>query len=118
MERDKGREIETGWKMETKRERVRQTWTDMERQTDQDKNQHKHWEEWLEGAQRDLGKRKTPKRPKEQIDCLPTKPPGKSGPEKGRGGQKSQYRDAQRSGLVKAKPPHTTPSCQPGIPHQ
>ena len=67
MERDKGREIETGWKMETKRETVRQMWTDMERQTDQDKNQHKHWEEWPEGAQRDLGKWKTPKRPKKQI---------------------------------------------------
>lgn len=40
--------------METKRETVRQTWTDMERQTDQDKNQHKHWEEWLEGAQKEL----------------------------------------------------------------
>lgn len=64
MESGKGREIETGWKMETKRERVRQTWADMERQTDQDKNQHKHWEEQVEDAQRDLGKYKTPKDPK------------------------------------------------------
>ena len=81
----------------------------MERQRDRDKNQHKHREEQVEGAQGVLGKWKTQQGAQEKTE---------HSTEQGRGRAKSQDGDSQRSRLGKATAPCTTPSCQPGTPHQ